>query len=1120
MSGVKSKETTKMTARILTASLAAGLCLAVGASSAFAAAPAFKLTASSQPTNFIAGSEANETSQFFPSVSRPQYSFVATNVGSAPTSGPITFTDTLPPSLTPVGPGARDFNHPEFIGPHSNPNISCSVAGQTVTCTNPLEEPLQPGQWAQFLIPVDVAAEAPSSLTNQASVEGAGAAAEATVTTVTTVSPELPGFDFLPGPGGFSVAATGADGAPATQAGSHPGQLTLDFGFPSLDLTRPGAPGSLFASGHLRNLHARLARGIVADPEATPVRCTEAQFTTTGVGCPAASAIGTVTVTTDIVQGALPVPSALYNMVPPPGTAAELAFDALNIGVFIHLTGRVDSAGEYELGTDTNEILARQLNPVLGVLVQLWGDPSDPSHDFARGECATLERPFCKKTLPERFKAPFLTMPSSCRETLSATAAASDWEEPQFHNRSATLEDSLGNPVGTDGCNKLDFDPSVEVKPTTNLADAPSGLEFNLHVPQSEGIEELATANFKDVKVTLPEGMSVNPSSANGLGACSSAQIGLSTPIGQGQARFNEDPAACPESAKLGSVEVETPLLGHPLPGAVYLAKPFDNPFNSLLAIYLDVEDPQTGTVSKLAGKVEADPSTGRLTTVFRENPELPIEDVKISLFKGPRAPLRTPRACGTYSTAVDVTPWSTPEGVDAHLSDAFATSVAAAGSGACPTSEAAAANNPSFNAGTIAPQAGAYSPFVLKLNREDGTQPLAGIDATLPEGLIGKLAGIPYCPEAAIAQAQSREKPNEGAVEQASPSCPASSELGTVDVAAGAGITPFHAQGHAYLAGPYKGAPLSLVVIVPAIAGPFDLGAVTVRDALKVDPETTRVSAVSDPLPQILDGIPLDVRSVATKLGRPQFTLNPTNCDPKAVLGSAISSLGSAAALSSPFQVGGCSSLPYKPKLATRLSGSTTRGGHPSLKSTFTAKPGEAGTARVSFALPRSEFIDQGHFRTICTRVQFAADQCPAGSIYGQVKAVTPLLDYPLAGPVYLRSSSHQLPDIVLALKGPPSQPVEVDLAGTVDSVNGGIRATFEAVPDAPITKAVVSLQGGKKGLFQNSTDICRTVHRATLQLDGQNGKTYDTRPAISVASCKGKGRKGGKGGRHKGKR
>jgi len=615
----------------------------------------------------------------------------------------------------------------------------------------------------------------------------------------------------------------------------------------------------------------------------------------------------------------------------------------------------------------------------------------------------------------------------------------------------------------------------------------------------------LAAAQLKDATVTLPQGLVINPSVANGLGACSESEIGYA-PSG-GQIHFSEAPQNCPDAAKLGSAEVSVPLLDHKLQGSVYAAKPFQNPFGSLVAIYLVIENKNDGIVAKLAGKVTPDPQTGQLTTTFTESPQLPLEDVDLHFFKGPRAALKTPLACGKYTTSSSLVPWSTPEGETEHPSDSFQTSVAAGGSGACPTSESQAPNNPTFSAGTIAPQAGAYSPFVLKLVRQDGTQRLAKIDTILPKGLTGKLAGVPYCSEAAIAQAKAREAPNQGAVEQSNPSCSAASEVGTVTVGAGAGITPFYAQGKAYLAGPYKGAQLSIVIITPAVAGPFDLGAVVVRTPLYVDPETTQIHAVSDPIPSIIEGVPLDVRSIALKLGRPDFTLNPTSCLPAQVLGSATSTLGSNTALASPFQVGGCNSLKFKPKLSLRLKGSTKRGRFPALKAVVSYPPG-AGYANTAFAqvtLPHAQFIEQAHFKTICTKVQFAANACPAGSIYGKAKAFTPLLDNPVEGPVYLRSSTHELPDLVIAFKGQ----VDAVLVGRVDTgKNGGIRNTFESAPDVPVSKVVLEMQGGKKGLLVNSENICRKEQRAIAHLVGQNGVVSDSRPLVRN-DCKGKARK-----------
>ena len=526
-----------------------------------------------------------------------------------------------------------------------------------------------------------------------------------------------------------------------------------------------------------------------------------------------------------------------------------------------------------------------------------------------------------------------------------------------------------------------------------------------------------------------------------------------------------------------------------------------------MLAIYLAVEDQKTGIIAKLAGEVTPDPQTGQLTALFKDNPQLPIEEIETHFFNGPKAALKTPLACGTYTTTSTLTPWSTPEGADANLSDSFATSVAAGGSGPCPSSEAGAPNTPSFTAGTTTPQAAAFSPFVLKLSREDGSQQLTGLDATLPKGLTGKLAGIPYCSEAQIAAAKAREAPNMGAVEQQSPSCPLASEVGSVTVGAGAGITPLYVSGHAYLAGPYRGAPLSLAIITPALAGPFDLGAVVARTALYVNPETAQIHAVSDPLPSIIQGIPLDLRSIALKMDRPDFTRNPTSCDPTQILEAASTLADQSAALISPFQVGGCGALKFKPKLAISLKGATKRTGHPALRATLTyPKDGRyANIEDAQVTLPHSEFLDTTHIATVCTRVQFAADSCPKASIYGFARAFTPLLDKPVEGPVYLRSSNHKLPDLVAALNGQ----VDVDLVGRVDTGKAnGIRNSFEAAPDAPVSKFVLEMKGGRKGLLVNSEDICRKPQRALASYLAHNGMSYEATPLIKN-SCGAKAKK-----------
>jgi hypothetical protein len=621
-------------------------------------------------------------------------------------------------------------------------------------------------------------------------------------------------------------------------------------------------------------------------------------------------------------------------------------------------------------------------------------------------------------------------------------------------------------------------------------------------IPPSIGPDEggvpPATANLKDATVTLPAGMAVNPSAANGLDACSSAQIGLSSPIGQTPVRFAEQPASCPNAAKVGTAEVKTPLLGKTLDGSVYLARPFDNPFDSLLALYLVIEDEQTGIIAKLAGHVEPDPGTGQLTATFAENPELPLEDVKLNIFGGPGGTLTTPIACGEHVTTTTLVPWSAPEGADAHPSASFQTS------GACSSSEATAPKAFSFSAGTTDPLAGAYSPFVMKLTRADGSQHLKSLDLSLPPGLTGRLTGVPYCSNAQIAQAEARSHPEEGRIERQNPSCPAASEVGSVDVSAGSGPSPVSVSGRAYLSGPYKGAPLSLAIITPAVTGPFDLGVVVVRVALEVNLESAQITAKSDPLPTILDGIPLDIRSVAVNLGRPQFSLNPTNCEAMSIGAVVGTAAGQGASLSNHFQVGSCEELKFKPKLKVTLKGSAKHG-YPALKAvvTYPQAGAYANIARAQVNLPHSVFLEQNNLNKTCTKPVLLEGKCPAKTIYGTAKAWTPLLEKPLEGPVYLVGGfGYKLPALVAELNGQ----IRVLLKGKVDSgPNHGIRNTFEAVPDAPVSRFVLQMKGGKKyGLLINSENLCAKPQHVIARFTGQNGAVEQSRPLIA-RNCKG---------------
>jgi len=887
---------------------------------------------------------------------------------------------------------------------------------------------------------------------------------------------------------GFEAGGLNAGSTPSTGAGERPFEQVTKFSLSSI--TTP--EGTVGPSGNIKDVSVDLPPGVVGNAAGFP-RCPQAVMNVLPSRCPADSQIGTARIRLNfITEGESWVP--VYNLVPPKGTPAQFGF--LVVASISHINFHVRSDGDYGVTATLHNL--NETAPVYESTVRIWGVPGDPAHDAERCSGCSL---IGESNIPyEGASRPFISNPTSCTGPLSSRLELTAWQNP-----GTPVVPPLSVFPGMTNCDEVEFAPSIDAKPTTNLGDSPSGLDFHLHVPQNQDPKGKAAAHLRDSKVVLPPSLVVNPSSANGLDVCAPDQIGLTTPVGQSDAHFNLDPARCPDASKLGTVRIDSPaVIDHPLEGNVYLAAPHQNPFGSLLAMYISVEDPETGVGIKLAGEIEPDPATGQLTATISDAPQLPFEDLHLEFFKGAGAPLRTPLACGKYEVKSDMVPWTSPEGATMHPADTFAIEHGAGG-GACAGSEATAPIVPGFDAGTADVTAGAYSPFTLKLTRADGTQQLSGIDTTLPRGLIAKLAGVPYCSDAALTAAAARD----GRAEQQSSSCPAASQVGSVNIGAGAGPTPYYTSGKAYLAGPYKGAPLSLAVVTPAVAGPFDLGTVVVRTALFVDPETTQVHAVSDPLPTILQGIPLDLRSVVVRLDRPDFTKNPTSCNPFAITGSAFAPSGQSAPLSTSFQVGDCGSLKFAPKLKLSLLGGAKRSDHPALKAVLTTKPGEANIARAAVILPPSEFLENAHIKTICTRVQFAADSCPAGSVYGKARAVTPLLDKPISGPVYLRSSNHQLPDLVAKLEGQ----IEVVLAGRIDSVKRRIRNTFELVPDAPVSKFVLEMQGGKKGLLVNNRNLCKAANRATIQFDGQNGKTADSRPAVIVKACK----KGGKGHKRK---
>lgn len=884
----------------------------------------------------------------------------------------------------------------------------------------------------------------------------------------------------------FSFRNLDSSGEPETRAGAHPYELIVKIVAPTTEVeTSESEGGKISPTGTIKNLLNELPPGLIGNPTAVPT-CTTRDAEERK--CSGNSQVGLIAVrygerTDEIAEAAA---SPLYNAIPPQGKAARFT-GFVNASTNAFVDSSVRTGDDYGVTSGGFNISGR--TNVYGVTVRLWGVPADSTHD-AKRTCPLPGGGIITGCASTAEKLPFLRNPTSCAGPLTVRARLDAYQSPEEYDEAQALLPAIT------GCSQLDFEPTIEVSPTSEVADSPTGLHVDLRVPQNEDPEGLATPDLRDAVVKLPPGLTLNPSSANGLEACTPAQFGLTTPVGVAPIHTTAAPAECPDAAKVGTVEVDTPLLDHPLSGGVYVAEPYQNPFGSLLAIYIAVDDPISGVVIKLAGHVEIGPD-GQLTTTFAENPQLPFESFKLDFFGGDLAALKTPAVCGSYETSATLTPWSAPEsGPPVNLADTRSISQSADG-GSCPTSAASQPNAPRFEAGSESPLASAFTPFVVRLSRADGSQQFSSLTVTPPPGLLGRLAGIPYCPETALAAAAAKS----GTEERESPSCPSASEVGSVVVGAGAGSRPYYVTGKAYLAGPYKGAPLSLAVVTPAVAGPYDLGDVVVRAALEVNPETAQITVKSDPIPTELKGIPLDVRSIAVKMDRSGFTLNPTNCESMAVGGSLTTVQGATAPLANRFQVDGCKGLGFKPRLSLRFGGPTKRSGNPSVKAVLRPRAGDANVSRTAVLLPQTIQVDNASIQNPCTRVQFAADACPKGSIFGRAKAYSPLLDQPLEGPVYFRSNGGErlLPDLVADLRGQ----IDIVLVGQISTVHKHIRTLFATVPDAPVSRFELKIFGGKHGWLENNDSLCRHPQRAVVKMRGQNGRSVSSNPTLST-SCK----------------
>ena len=1047
------------------------------------------------------------------------------NLGDLRVAGensPVKIADTLPEGLEPVAiVGAKWFGN-------SFKPLSCSLPA--LTCT--LESSLAPYQQMEVRIRVKVLAGAHSGELNDVSVSG-GAAPPATVHRPITVSEAPTPF----GVDDFQMRAEEEGGAPTTQAGSHPFQLTTSFVFNQGEETtgNSGKP-EVFPVGLPKDINALLPPGLVGDP--TPlVACTTPQFSRLSNGginpeeneCPAESAVGMAAVTINegfIGYTSITVP--VFNLEPAYGEPARFGFAIPIAGTTITLDTALRSGPGEDYGITAGSLNTTQQVGTVSAQVSIWGVPGDPRHDSSRGwsclsESEQLEHHGLCVPSTNQHPPSFLTMPTACDGPLNARAQVNSWADPGVVQ--TFLPDE---PLQTlDGCNQLGFAPELSAEPTTDRASAPSGLNLNLdwHDEGLTSAEGDAQSEMKETVVTLPEGFTVNPSAGVGLAGC--------TPADYERETISSAPGAgCPNESKLGTVEAETPLLKQKLKGNIFIAQPYENPFDSLIGLYLVFKNPETGILIKLAGKVTPNPVTGQLTTTFEGIPPTPISHFNFHFREGQQAPLISPPTCGTFMTQALLTPFSEPS---SPLTDTSPFQITKGfDGGACPAGVPFA---PRIQSGTLNNNAGNFSSFYLHLTRSDADQEISGFSTNLPPGLTGDLTGVPFCPEADIAAARVKS----GAQEEASPSCPAASEVGHTLVGTGVGAVLAYVPGKLYLAGPYQGAPFSLVSVTSAVVGPFDLGTVVLRFGLNIDPYTAQVNVSptsSEPIPTIIKGIVTHVRDIRVYVDRPNFIINPTSCNPMAIGSTLNSNLGASASITSPFQAVNCGNLKFEPKISVLTQGKTSKADGASLtyKIAYPNVPQgtDADIRYVKVSLPGELPSRLTTLQKACTQGTFKANPagCPKESVIGHAKAVVPNIPVPLEGPVYFVSNGGEaFPNLVMVLQG---YGVTIDLIGDTLIKNGVTSTTFNQVPDNPVTSFEINLPEGKFSALAANGNLCKptvtkivkkkvkvkvkgktkTVTRklkeqvsTSLRIPsdyiGQNGAVYRVNAPIAVTGC-----------------
>ncbi len=1116
------------------------LAVLVGGASPALAGAWWQLSARAAPTNLPPGGQG-------------LVDVAASDVGDQGVNGSVShvrLTDTLPEGLAVTGGATAVKAHRSdraagsITAAEEEAYWSCTVTGsREVACETRLAIPAY--ETLKMEIPVEVQ-EAPGThiaLSDQATVsggEGEGASGPvpgASITRQMQVNDEPVVFGLEED--GYSIVPEDSNGKVEIRAGSHPFQLTstvfLNQTLEEVQLSGEKPVKAPAAPALTKDLSFSLPPGLLGNVQAAE-RCSGVDFSALGKNsinlCPATSAIGVATVTAMEPHNAgyftLAVP--VFNLEPAQGEPARFGFEAEKIPVFLDTAVRTN--GDYGVTVSvTNTTEAAQ---VLGAQVTLWGEPGDQTHDSSRGWACLLGGAYVNKEQPcqppdPRSNIPFLTLPTSCEGGLDTHTEGESWMGDHLSGEYA-FQNSLGGPLERlEGCPELPFSPSIEVRPEqqeeeghpaehTTSASTPTGLNVNVKVAQNGTLQPGASgdADVRSTTVTLPEGVLLNPSDANGLQACSETQVGY---LGQGAendpfAAGTPEPlrfstatkAQCPAASKIGSVQIKTPLLGEELQGSLYLATPAPqaeagmNPFGSLIALYIVAENEALGLRVKLAGEGHLNSQTGQISTTFKNTPQVPFENLKLELYGGPRGPVTTPAFCASYVTTASFTPWSsTTPSETAALDPAEEFNITSGPEGSpCPSH--IQPFSPGFQAGVMNLQAGAYTNFDLQIDRPGPDQALTGVTVHLPPGNAAILANVTPCPEPQASLA----------------ACGPESEIGQATATAGLGPDPYTVTGgHVYITGPYQDAPFGLSIVTPAIAGPFDLGNVVVRSTIDVDPHTAAVTIVSG-LPTFVQGVgmpasgaPLQLRQVDVTVDRPDFEYNPTNCTPTSISATLTGAEGATSDPSSPFQVANCQSLPFKPAVSGSTQGKTSKANGASLGLTFRSKTGEAHVAKTILTIPATLPARLTTIQKACVASVFEANpaSCPEGSDIGTAVVRTPVLKSPLAGPIYLVSHGNAAwPDAELVLQG---EGITVILDGQTAIKKGVTTSSFESVPDAPFESVEATLPEGPHSALTTNLplkdhySLCGQHLTIPTALTGQNGTAVSETVKVSVQGC-----------------